>query len=140
MEQLGITNNFLNRTLQKTAKMYIGMNKLGRSLHNKNFSAAYNRAHHFVCIIAESNKIIYFDPLGLPPHDASIIEFLNADPRPLHINGVTIQHPFSFYCAFFVLLRILSHENPFVTVEKFNYENLEYNDAICIRNILRLIN
>ena len=139
MDKIGIANKFLDRMLRRTSGLYSGMNNLAKKLHKKQFATVYNRENHFVCIIGLKAKLIYYDPLGLPPFATDLIAFLQADTRKLHVNSVTVQHPLSFYCAFFVMQRILEEENKESLLIPFNYIHLEDNDSICIANILELV-
>lgn len=140
MEDIGITNEFLDEVLRLTSSTYLGMNKLSPKLHNvKKFSTVYNREGHFVCIIATRGKLLYFDPLGLPPFSKDIQNFMQSDNRVIIINEVTVQHPLSFFCAFFVMCKILSEERPNVKLKPFSSQDLQKNDSISVSNIQRLL-
>ena len=140
MDKIGVTNDFLDELLTNASNTYIGMDKLSPKLHNqKNFSVVFNVDGHFVCLLAKKNILLYFDPLGLPPFSSKIRKFIKKDKRKTIISDKTIQHPLSFFCAFFVMCKIISEERPHVKLRKFNFKKLEKNDYICIENITRLL-
>lgn len=141
MENLGITGNYINSVLFKSSHFFVGVDNFSIELHKlSRFSTINYEDEHFVAILAFPTIIYFIDPLGLPPTSSKIMAFLMADERPTKINSTTYQHPLSVYCGFFCIYFVLYFENrPTRKIRKFNLDNLTSNDAICISNIMTLL-
>lgn len=101
---------------------------------------------HFVCICADTSRIQYIDPYGLPCIQPKVLNFLKHCHRPIIMNKRQIQDLSSVYCGFFALLfamymdRGLSVEKPKFRL-KFHKRKreLKKNDVLCISYIRKLI-
>ena len=140
MDEVGLTNDYVEAFLSRTSPSFYGINKLDKILHDtQRFSVVHNISGHFVGMIGLANRIIYFDPLGLNISNREMQDFLKADTRKKIENSTTYQHPLSAYCGFFVILRILCEDYNPTGLKHFNFSKLEKNDAICVQNIINIV-
>lgn len=85
---------------------------------------------HFVCIFADKNNLLYFDPLGNKCMNKYILKFIhrNKKGRKLKLKFKKIQSDKSIYCGFFCLAFLLSkklnisNKNFFSMFDNKNYE------------------
>ncbi len=122
-------------------------------LSEKNFSIIVNtatrqqRIGHFVALSVDGKHIAYFDPLGLPPMQANINQFVDKckEQRQMIVNDNQIQPSESqlcgLYCIAFLILRKTYPCSKLISAitNVFNVSNPQNNDAQCISYLHKLM-
>ena len=118
----GLTHSYLKRLSRKIlGDNFIGVYScdIHPRTRKKSFSVIFNTApsttlgEHFVAIKVEKKLIFYFDPLGEPPTNPDIKNFLLkiGNDRVIKWNRVQIQDNSSNFCGFFCLAFLMSAKN-----------------------------
>ena len=101
---------------------------------------------HFVTICADTRRIQYLDPFGLPVFHPKVISFLELCRRPVYENRQQIQTLTSVYCGMYCLLfslyldRVRNRQPPNFQLTFYKRRaKLKQNDALCISYLKRLI-
>ena len=95
---------------------------------------------HWIAIGKFKKRIIYFDSFGLQPSGLILRYLKNNFPRFFY-SSLTIQHPFSLSCGFFVICFCIINElnisfDDFI--KKFSRTNLYNNDKVIVKWINKL--
>lgn len=159
----GISNKLLNRfARQLCSKDFCGVYSAdtipvrylagrGRFIVIINLAERRGMGHnipvgHFVTICADTTRIQYLDPFGLPVFQPKVVSFLELCRRPVYENQQQIQTLTSVYCGMYCLLFSLyldrgRNRRPPQFKLSFHKRKgkLKQNDALCISYLKRLI-
>jgi hypothetical protein len=159
-ERWGLTNAYVENFMKKKTKckMFRGVypaDKIPSTLKEQkefsvivNLSESTDRGTHFVCIIKsqDSTACMYLDPLAL---NFTLASFIPTFISTLQCRDVTtLRHPIqsgeSHYCGYFciflcMLFDVHTDQHAVGQIKSFSSQNLSANDAICMRNIRRLL-
>lgn len=88
---------------------------------------------HFVTINAVRDKLFYFDPFGLPPHNKFVKKFIaKCFRKHIFVNMDTFQSVLSNDCGYYAMLSVLLYHYPeYCEHVKFEKDNLLQNDILC---------
>ena len=149
LDQLSTTNFIGVYSAENFPFKYLKKNRTQKMNLICNLSPSNKPGTHFIALCCSSNKIKYFDSLGMSPttskHVYNSLKKLTkrrhelAEVLPKAIQSDTSSHC-GFYCMLYVLL-----EDDYIKfcqptgLKRFSINNLDMNDSICVRNLLTVI-
>ena len=100
-----------------------------------NLSKSNEKGSHFVAIYIKSDRIFYFDPLGLQCVVKEICDYLKIYNKRIIHSLRAIQHPMSFHCGYFCTGFILAMSKKYSLIQFQNLftptKLLENDKIIC---------
>ena len=106
--------------------------------------AAIKHGSHFITMVRRKNTVYIYDSLSIPltSYPVSITQFLSNFSVKL-VYDIPVQSVTSSFCGFYCILFAILSDPQYQDVSNlkmFRHRKLEENDAICIENILKLLN
>lgn len=148
----GLTNKYLEELTTKFAgKNFLGVFPSDAIPQSKkktfaiifNLSKHYEAGSHFVAIIKNPQKIIYFDSFGRKCSNQSIQSFMEQFKIPIFYNIKKIQHYSSnfcgFYCFYFVYYCFYLKNSLSSFLRLFPKNVMKKNDSLLVSYIVKSI-
>jgi len=148
---VGLTNN----QLEKLAKNILGSSFLGvypsdsmpnvKNLNNTsiifNLSKHTEAGTHYVAVLFNDNKILYFDSYGKPLTNYYIKKHLKKFKLPILFHSRSIQHKDSIFCSLYALGYLkstqLKKKPPSTFYSMFKHPPVKENDKIVTKFLLK---
>lgn len=151
----GISNIYIDRVLTvANVKDYVGvfsidnlplsLRKKDRAIFIINLSPSHQRkGSHFIAVLKRGKSAKIYDSLKLPNYPSLLDRYFRKKKGERMTQGLTkpVQSLSSSYCGFFCIYYALKLDSTYskITTTPFKTRMLEKNDAICIKNIVKML-